>query len=100
MSTFDDTAGYFTPDMGAIEVEYTSVGGSGRLIWVHFLAAFSVTYVGGIPQQNKDPQAICMAVDVGDAIQGDTFLIEGTTYSVIEVQPGGEGVTTLILSKN
>ena len=46
------------------------------------------------------PQCLAKSSDVEDAVHGDTLKVGETTYKIIEVQPNGTGITTLMLSKD
>jgi hypothetical protein len=45
------------------------------------------------------PQAIVRTADVPNIAPGQTVVMQGTQYSVAEIQPDGTGMTTLILQK-
>lgn len=45
------------------------------------------------------PQAIVRTADVPSIAPGQTVVMQGTQYSVAEIQPDGTGMTTLILQK-
>jgi hypothetical protein len=45
------------------------------------------------------PQAIVRTADVPSIASGQTVVMQGTQYSVAEIQPDGTGMTTLILQK-
>lgn len=46
------------------------------------------------------PQAIVRSSDVPAIAPGQTVVMQGTQYSVAEIQPDGTGMTTLILRKD
>ncbi|MDD4919061.1 MAG: hypothetical protein PHE72_14790 [candidate division Zixibacteria bacterium] len=46
------------------------------------------------------PQVICRSTDVSGVALGATVTIKGVAYKVIERQPDGTGLTTLILSRD
>lgn len=46
------------------------------------------------------PQVLCKSSDVSGVALGNTVTINSIAYKVIERQPDGTGLTTLILSKD
>lgn len=84
----------------AVVATYTPAGGSPVSIKVVFDSPFAITELEGIQYQNTDPVAHCRTVDVANATEEATLVIEGVTYKVKEVQPDGGGVTNLVLSKD
>ena len=52
---------------------------------------------GEVGVESSAPFALARTSDVPNIAQGDTPLISGTTYTVVEVQPDGEGMTDLRL---
>jgi len=47
--------------------------------------------------EGSQPSFICRAADVSAAAQGDTLLINSITYTVVAVQPDGNGMVRLVL---
>ncbi len=45
------------------------------------------------------PAATCKTSDVSTAAEGDSIVIDGTTYTVTTVMPDGTGITVLSLVK-
>jgi hypothetical protein len=45
------------------------------------------------------PQLIARSSDVAAVVTGAGVVMQGTAYSVSEIQPDGTGMTTLILTK-
>lgn len=56
---------------------------------------------GGPSTADTSPTFVCRSADLpggaAGGAAGDTVVIDGTTYRVIELQPDGAGMTTLIL---
>jgi hypothetical protein len=46
------------------------------------------------------PQLIARSSDVAAVVTGAGVVMQGTAYSVAEIQPDGTGMTTLILTKS
>jgi hypothetical protein len=98
---FDGFAGEIVgSDFGKPAV-YTPAGGPARTIDVVFGDAFVVVDgPGEAGMGTTSPQALCKASDVAGAARGDTVAVDGTAYSVVEPQPGGDGFTVLLLSRD
>jgi len=90
---------FFDPDDFAVEAIYTNEAGDKTTIYVIFDDAHSSTVAGGVEYENTAPMAKCKTADVSDANHSCTLEIDSVTYKVIETQPDGSGITTLILSK-
>ena len=59
---------------------------------------YSLEDVGGeVGVETSTPVAIVRTSDVPNVVQSDTLAISGTTYTIVEVQPDGEGMTNLRL---
>jgi hypothetical protein len=88
--TFDEE-GIFTPS-----------GGSPRIIPVIFdneyLASQYREVDAGI--ESSGPKATCLEADVAGVAHGDTLVLRGITWHVLEVRPDGTGLLTLILSRD
>jgi len=46
------------------------------------------------------PEAHCLAADVAAVKHKDTVIINGVTYKIKGIEPDGNGITVLILSKD
>ena len=64
------------------------------LLWKEYL---DVKVEGVVVVQNNAPFAFVRTSDVPSIQQGDKLSISGTTYTVVEVMPDGEGMTDLRL---
>lgn len=69
-----------------------------KSIQVIFDRAGYVSDVMDSSVQNAQPAARCKTVDVSSAARGDTLVIDGTTYTVIRVEPINTLETVLHLS--
>ena len=52
---------------------------------------------GEVGVESSAPSALARTSDVSNIAQGDTLLISDTIYTVVEIQPEGEGMTDLRL---
>jgi hypothetical protein len=88
--TFDEV-GVFTPS-----------GGSPRSIPVIFDNEYQAAQYqeadAGI--ESSGPKATCLEGDVAGVAHGDTLIVRGKTWHVLEVRPDGMGLVTLLLSKD
>ena len=50
--------------------------------------------------ESSGPKATCLEGDVAGVAHGDTLVIRGTTWYVLEVKPDGMGIVTLMLSQD
>ncbi len=84
------------------EALYTPSGGSATPVNVIFDNGYHAAQFQEADGQieSKGPKATCSDSDVVGVAHGDTFLIRGDTWYVIEVQPDGTGLVTLLLSKD
>lgn len=83
-----DLAGYFDTDGHGVAATYTPSGGSGSSIDVILNREY--VSIGGPSQVGVEsfaPVVYCRASDVSSIAQGDTFLIDSTTYTVVGVEP-------------
>jgi hypothetical protein len=53
---------------------------------------------GSVEVESSSPVAIARTIDVPNVAQGDTLLISSTTYTIREVEPDNQGMTTESLS--
>lgn len=90
----NDLDDYFT-DFG-VSASFSHAGGAPSTVTVIFDNAFQ--FLEGV--QSTSPTVTCKTTDVATAIQGDTLTIGGTVFNIIEVQPDGTGITTLLLSRD
>jgi len=52
---------------------------------------------GSVSFESSTPAFVCQAADVPAIARADTFLINGTTYSVTGIEPDGTGLVLLKL---
>lgn len=53
----------------------------------------------GAPISSVNPTLLCRASDAASVVQGTVVRVNGTNYSVFEVQPDGMGMTVLVIRK-
>jgi hypothetical protein len=88
-----DLAGMFV-DFG-IDATYGA-----STIQVIFDNEFLAASAFDIEVESREPKCYVKESDVSGIDQGDTLVINSTTYYVIKVEPDGTGLTRLILSKD
>tara|TARA_R100000781_G_scaffold92560_1_gene57402 strand:+ start:1048 stop:1356 length:309 start_codon:yes stop_codon:yes gene_type:complete len=86
-------------DFGISDATFTDTSaGSSSTITALLKNEYSLEDVGGeVGVETSTPVAIVRSSDVNNVAQGDTIAISGTTYTIVEVQPDGEGMTNLRL---
>ncbi len=78
-----------------------TVGSTATNISVVFDSEYStLNTIGIVEVSSAQPKALAIDTDVSTATIGSTLKIGDTTYYIIEIQPDGTGMTTLILSKD
>lgn len=102
LETDADRLIFLSADDFGVEASYTPVsGGSTSTIKGIFDAAFTAVDLGlDVPVTSVGPQIVVRSSDLAaSGRQGDTFVISGSTYKAIDVQPDGTGMTTVRLEK-
>ena len=89
----------FLQDFGISDAPFTDTSaGSSSTITALLKNEYSLEDVGGeVGVETSTPVAIVRSSDVNNVAKGDTLAISGTTYTIVEVQPDGEGMTNLRL---
>ena len=89
----------FLQDFGISDATFTDTSvGSSSTITALLKNEYSLEDIGGeVGVETSTPVAIVRSSDVNNVAQGDTIAISGTTYTIVEVQPDGEGMTNLRL---
>lgn len=81
---------------------YTHAGGQGRPVRAIFDNEYQAAQYreaeAGI--ESSGPKATCLEGDVAGVAHGDTLVIRGRTWHVLEVRPDGMGIVTLMLSQD
>lgn len=91
---------FFDTSDFAVTAVYNPGGGSPTSISVIYDNEYLSSVLGGIEVENKNPMILCKTSDVANAKHGETIVVNGITYKIIEVQPDGTGLTSLILSQH
>jgi len=100
MSFVVDDLDIFFQDFG-VDAVYTPQGGAASTIRVLFDNTYvAVDTAGNVLAESKSPIAHCKTSDIQGIRHGDTLLINGTTYYIVEHQPDGTGISVLVLSKD
>lgn len=83
-----------------VTATYTPSGGSGSSVKVIHDKDFQEADAGGsITFAIEIPRALGKTSDFANAAEGDTLVIDGTTYVILVVMPDGQGMTELRLEK-
>ena len=83
------------------DVTYTLAGGASKVIEGVFDNAYLAAQgLGDAGVGTSSPAITVLSSDVVGVSRGDTVVVGGTTYYVVEPQPNGSGLTVLILSRN
>lgn len=86
----------------AVTATYTSVGGGAATsVKGIFDANTQAIEVGNeVAIASTAPQFLCRSADLTNGgRQQDTFVIDGTTYKAVDIQPDGTGMTTVRLQR-
>ncbi len=95
----DDIRLQFLKDFGVIDCTFTdtSAGTTATITALLRKEYLEVKVEGVVGVQNNAQFAFVRTSDVPSIQQGDTLVISGATYTVVEVIPDGEGMTDLRL---
>ena len=95
----DDMRLQFLKDFGVTDATFsdTSAGTTATITALLRNEYLELEVEGEVVVESSAPFAQARTSDVPNIAQGDTLLISGTTYTVVEVQLDGEGMTDLRL---
>ena len=95
----DDMRLQFLKDFGVSNCTFTdtSAGTTATITAMLRNEYFEVEVDGEIGVESSEPFANVRSSDLPNIAQGDTLSISGTTYTVVSVQPDGEGIINLRL---
>ena len=95
----DDMRLQFLKDFGFTDATFsdTSAGTTAKITALLRNEYLEVEVEGEVGVDRSAPSALARTSDVPNIAQGDTLLISETTYTVVEVQLDGEGMTDLRL---
>ena len=90
----------YLKDFGVSGGTFTDVSaGSTTSIYALFRNEYLEEQAGGdVGVESSAPFAMVRTSDVPNVVQNDTIAISGTTYTIVEVEPDGEGMTDLRLA--
>ena len=99
-----DRASFLNSDEFGDGATYTPVTGSPATFTGIFDAPHTAIDIGEISVSDRRPTFLCRASDVPAGAKGgnagDTLLVDGTTYRVIDLEPDGQGMTRIVLGAN
>ena len=95
----DDMRLQFLKDFGVTDATFTdtSAGTTAKITALLRNEYLEVEVEGEVGVESSAPSALARTSDVSNIAQGDTLLISGTTYTVVEVRLDGGGMTGLKL---
>jgi hypothetical protein len=102
VETAADRLAFLNSDEFGVDASYTPLAGGGpTAIKAIFDAAAQALEIGlEVAIQSTAPQVWVRTSDLASGgRQGDTFVIDGTTYKAVDVQPDGTGMTRVMLEK-
>lgn len=88
---------FFNEDL-CVEALFTPETGDPRVILVIFDRQSSDMTLAGISVESAKPQATCRDIDVAGVTHACTLSIGGEEWHIMDIQPDGTGITTLILT--
>ena len=95
----DDMRLQFLKDFGFTDATFsdTTLGTTAKITALFRNENREVEDEGEVGVESSAPSALARTSDVSNIAQGDTLLISGTTYTVVEVRLDGGGMTDLKL---
>ena len=79
-------------------VIWTPTGGSAKTVPGVFDREYLSTEFGDTDIDTRQPMVLCRSCDIETAAQGDSVEYDSTTYTVVGVEPDGQGMTMLVLA--
>lgn len=98
-----DRAIFLNSDEFGDSAVYTKAAGGSATFTGIFDAPHIAVDIGEISISDRRPTFLCRTSDIpsgaagGDA--GDTLMVDGTTYRVVDLEPDGQGMTRIVLGK-
>ena len=99
LETSSDLNAFFDTSAHGSSVTYTPSGGSASTINGILNNEYELVDVGDVGVENQVPILTVKSSDVPTIAQGDTFVIDSTTYKSVIVRPDGTGITEIVLEK-
>jgi hypothetical protein len=93
----EDIDAFFSLTDHAISASWTPGGGSPADVVGIFNDEYFEDVGGPVGVEGSQPVFVCAAARVPGVAQGDTIVINGKTYSIVNVRPDGTGIVDLIL---
>ena len=91
---------FISSDDFGVTAKYTPTGSVARMIKGIFDSEYLEVAAGGeVGFAISQPRFLTKTSNVSTAQDGDTIVINGSTYKVRVVQPDGTGMTNLVLEK-
>lgn len=97
MAIDPDISVFYSTDVYGTSATYTHAGVAATIV-VLFNRVGATVRVGEIEVQTAAPTARCKTTDVSAAVRGDTLVISGTTYYIMQVEPLNNEETMLHLT--
>lgn len=91
---------FFNTAEFAEEVTWTPLTGTAQTIAVLWDDPYRAANPVSGQVEDTAPQCLAPTANIGGMTQGDMITRQGTDYYVIEMQPDGSGITTVVLSKD
>ena len=96
LETAQDQLNFFDTDTHGSTATVT-INGSGSSISVIINKEYFAIAGESVDVDGTQPVVTCRSSDVTGIDTADTIAIDGVTYNIVNIQPDGTGMTTLIL---
>tara|TARA_R100000808_G_C2136721_1_gene144964 strand:- start:60 stop:362 length:303 start_codon:yes stop_codon:yes gene_type:complete len=96
LESAQDLLNYFDTDAHGVSASI-SINGSSSTIKVIINKDYFAIAGESVDIDGTQPIVTCRSSDVTNVDTADTITIDSVTYNIINVQPDGTGITTLIL---
>lgn len=97
----DDRAIFLNSDEFGDSAVYTKAAGGSATFTGIFDAPHTAIDIGDVSISDRRPTFLCRTADIPVGAVGggggDTLLVDGTTYRVVELEPDGQGMTRIVL---
>lgn len=99
LETSSDLNSFFDTNAHGTSVTYTPSGGSASTINGILNNEYELVDVGDVGVENQVPVLTVKSSDVPSIAQGDSFVIDSTTYQSVIIRPDGTGITEIVLEE-
>tara|TARA_R100000697_G_scaffold72682_1_gene85040 strand:+ start:1740 stop:2042 length:303 start_codon:yes stop_codon:yes gene_type:complete len=96
LETAQDLLNFFDTDAHGATAT-VSINGSASSISVIINKEYFAIAGESVDVDGTQPVVTCRSSDVTNIDTADTIAIDGTTFNIVNIQPDGTGITTLIL---